>query len=115
MADVIKVLGQLKNPTTLTTLYTVPKSTDVVAIDTVTTISTLFICNRTTGTLTFRVSVHVDGAAIDDSMYLFYDAPIEANTTIAVTSGLTLSTEDVMKVKGSGSGLSFNLFGVETS
>ena len=114
MADSIKVLGQAKNPTSETDLYTVPVTTATVPVESFTTISTLVICNRTTGALTFRASIAVDGGATDDKDYFFYDAPIAANTTITATLGMTMSGADVMRINGSATGLSFNLFGVET-
>ena len=107
MSDIIKVLGQTKNATSETALYTVPNLTQ-------TTISTLAICNRTTGILTFRISIAVAGASIDDIQYLFYDAAINPNTTITVTIGITLGQTDVINAWGDATGLSFNVFGVET-
>lgn len=109
MADVTKVLGQL-NPaaTTITTLYTVPDLTQ-------TTTSSLVVCNRTGGALTYRVSVHVNGAGADDKQFLYYDKSLSANETFASILGLTLGQGDVVKVYASGTGLSINLFGVETS
>jgi hypothetical protein len=108
MADVIKVLGQYANPTSEQTLYTAPNLSQV-------TCSTLVVCNRTSGQLTFRVSVSQAGAATDNKDYLFYDAPLNANSTLTLTIGMTLAQSDVVRIDGSATGLSFNLFGVETS
>ena len=57
MADNLKVLGQLDPAATTTTvLYTVPDKTQ-------TTISSIVAANRTGSAITFRLSVHVAGAA----------------------------------------------------
>ena len=109
MTDVIKVLGQV-NPsaTTTTDLYTVPDLTQ-------TTVSSLVICNFGSNQGTFRVSVHVGGAAADNKQYLYYDKTLAANETFSAVLGLTLNQSDVVKVYASNTGLSFNMFGVETS
>ena len=63
MADAIKVLGQSDvSATTITTLYTVPDLTQ-------TTVSSLVVCNRHSSGITFRVSVHVNGAGADDKQF----------------------------------------------
>ena len=109
MADVIRVLGQVAPAaTTTTTLYTVPNLNQ-------TTVSSLVICNRTGGALTYRVSVHVADAAASNEQYLYYDKTIAANETFSAVLGLTLNQSDVVKVYASNTGLSFNMFGVETS
>ena len=109
MADVIKVLGQAAPTTTATTdLYTVPNLSQ-------TTVSSLVVCNRTGGALTFRVSVHVAGAAASDEQYLYYDKTVAANDSFTAVLGLTLNQSDEVKVRASANGLSFNMFGVETS
>jgi hypothetical protein len=109
VADVIKVLGQsAPAATTTTTLYTVPNLNQ-------TTVSSLVICNRTGGALTYRVSVQVADAAADDKQYLYYDKTLAANETFSAVLGLTLNQSDVVKVYASNTGLSFNMFGVETS
>jgi len=109
VADVIKVLGQsAPSATTTTTLYTVPDLNQ-------TTVSSLVICNRTGGALTYRVSVHVADAAASNEQYLYYDKTIAANETFSAVLGLTLNQSDVVKVYASNTGLSFNMFGVETS
>jgi hypothetical protein len=109
VADVIRVLGQVAPAaTTTTTLYTVPNLNQ-------TTVSSLVICNKTGGALTYRVSVHVADAAASNEQYLYYDKTIAANETFSAVLGLTLNQSDVVKVYASNTGLSFNMFGVETS
>jgi len=109
MADAIKVLGQLDvSATTITTLYTVPDLTQ-------TTISSLVVCNRSGSGITFRVSVHVNGAGADDKQFIFYDETLAATTTRTVVIGMCLGQKDIVKVYSSAANVSFNLFGVETS
>ena len=109
MADEIKVLGQVDAAATTTTvLYTVPNLNQ-------TTVSSLVVCNRTGHQRTFRVSVHVGGATANDKQFLYYDTVMAANTTFSAVLGLTLNQSDVVKVYASSTGLSFNMFGVETS
>ena len=109
MADVIKVLGQLAPAaTTTTTLYTVPNLNQ-------TTVSSFNVCNRTAGALTFRLSIHVAGAGADNKQFIYYDKSVAATDTFSAVLGLTLNQGDVVKVYASNTGLSFNMFGVETS
>ena len=109
MADAIKVLVQLDvSATTITTLYTVPDLTQ-------TTVSSLVVCKRSGSGITFRVSVHVNGAGADDKQFIFYDEALAATTTRTVVIGMCLGQKDVVKVYSSAANVSFNLFGVETS
>ena len=109
MADVIKVLGQLDpSATTPTTLYTVPALNQ-------TTVRSFVVCNRTGGAVSFRLSIHVNDASADNKQYLYYDKSVAANETFTAVLGLTLGQNDVVKVYAGGTGLSFNMFGVETS
>lgn len=108
MADSTKVLGQIRAATTtLETLYTVPDVTQ-------TTCSTLVVCNATNATRTFRVAIRVSGATLSDKQYLYYDKSITGNNTTFATIGMTLDEGDVVSTYASGSGITFNLFGVET-
>ena len=109
MADALKVLGQLdpSAPTT-TTLYTVPDKT-------MTTISSVVAANRTGSAITFRLSVHVDGAGADDKQYLYYNKSVAANDSLTIVIGITLNQDDVLKVYTSAVDMSFNVFGFETT
>jgi len=109
MATALKVLGQ-SNPSaaTLTTLYTVPASTETV-------VSTGVICNRSATATTFRVAVRPAGAAISDEHYLYYDVTIAGNDTFAFTFGVTLEATDVISVYATLATLSFQAFGQEIS
>lgn len=110
MADRIKILGQVAPSTTADTeLYTVPTLYQ-------TTTSSLVICNRTAGQLTYTVSVLASGDTLgaDNKEYIYYAKTLAANETFTAVLGLTLNEGDAVWVKSSADGLSYNLFGVET-
>lgn len=106
MAEVLKGLGQLADPISITALYTVPAATSAV-------VSTIFIANRTAASKTFRVEVWYSGASADNKQVLYADVTISKNDTFAITAGITLATGDSVRVSGSAAGLSFNAFGTE--
>jgi len=110
MTDRIKVLGQIAAAgTTDETLYTTPSLA-------VTTCSTLVVCNTTGGALTVRVSAAIkDAAAPSAEQYLYYGKSVPANDSLFMTIGMTLSEGDAVNVWTSAAGISFTLFGVETS
>ena len=109
MADNLKVLGQVDaSATTVTTLYTVPDMTQ-------TTVSSIVAANRTGSAITFRLSVHVEGASADDKQYLYYDKSVAANDSLTIVIGITLNQKDVLKVYTSAVDMSFNVFGCETT
>ena len=109
MADALKVLGQVDpSATTTTTLYTVPDKT-------MTTVSSIVAANRTGSAITFRLSVHVEGASADDKQYLYYDKSVAANDSLKIVIGITLNQSDVVKVYTSAVDMSFNMFGCETT
>ena len=109
MATTYKVLGQ-SNPsaTTATTLYTVPASTEAV-------VSTLVICNQTSSSATFRISVRPAGASQTAAMYIAYDVVVGGSDSTALTLGITLATTDVITIYTSAATLSFAAFGSEIS
>ena len=107
MPQTHKVLGQ-SNPaaTTLTTLYTVPASTQAV-------VSTITICNTGSSATTYRIAVRPAGAAIATSQYLAYDAALPANDTATLTLGVTLAATDVISVYAGSASVAFAAYGVE--
>lgn len=107
--DKIKILGQISPAAaTPTSIYTVPSVTSTV-------VSTLVVCNRNAVSRIFRINVRENGEATSDKGYLFYGTEMAANTTITVTIGMTLTEGDIVEAYASGTGVSFNLFGVETT
>ena len=107
MPQTHKVLGQVNTAaTTLTTLYTVPSSTQTV-------VSTLNVCNIGTSATTYRIAVRPTGEAIANKHYLVYDSSIPANDSISLTLGLSLATTDIVSVYAANTNLAFSLYGVE--
>ena len=107
MPQTHKVLGQV-NPaaTGLTTLYTVPSSTQTIG-------STLSVCNISSSGTTYRIAVRPTGEAIANKHYLAYDSTIPANDSICLTLGLSLEATDVVSVYAGTANLAFSLYGVE--
>ena len=107
MATTYKVLGQ-SNPaaTTLTTLYTVPASTQTV-------ISTITVANQAATAATYRIAVRIAAAGISAAQYLAYDVSLPANATDTLTLGVTVAATDVISVYASTATMSFNAFGSE--
>lgn len=107
MAQTHKTLFQ-SNPSAAssTDAYTVPASTSAI-------LSSVTVCNRSAAATTFRLSVAVAGAALDNKQYIAYDAPIAGNDSITLTLGITLATTDKVRVYATLATLSFNGFGVE--
>jgi hypothetical protein len=107
MAQTHKVLGQ-SNPAaaTLTTLYTVPGSTQTIC-------STLSVCNTSSTGTTYRVAVRPAGASIATSQYVIYDNAIAGNDSVFLTLGISLAATDIVSVYGATTTLAFSLFGVE--
>jgi len=105
----LKVLGQsAPSATTLTTLYTVPASTQSV-------VSTITICNRSATATSFRIAIRPSGASISNAHYIYYDVAIGGNDTFCATIGITLNSTDVVSVYATLATLSFSLFGQENS
>ena len=107
MATTYKVLGQSK-PTagTLTTLYTVPASTQAV-------LSSLTIANLGPTATTYRIAIRTAGAEISFEDYIAYDVTIPPLDTLTLTLGMTLATTDVFSVESYSGLVAFNLFGSE--
>lgn len=107
MATTYKVLGQ-SNPTatTNTTLYTVPSVTQTI-------VSTISVCNQTSGELAFRIAIRPAGETLAAKHYIAYDAKVAGNDTTFITVGATLNQTDVITVYAASANLSFNAFGSE--
>lgn len=107
MPTVYKVLGQsAPAATTLTTLYTVPSSTEAV-------ISTVVVCNRSATNRTFRLAVRPNGATVANEHYIAFDVTVGASDSTTLTLGITMDAADVLSVYASTTDLSFSAFGSE--
>ncbi len=108
MTEFLKILGQA-TPTAgvLTDFYTTPALTS-------SAISSIIICNQnTTGQIAFRVAMAINGAANISKQYLYYDVPLMANDTFIATIGISLATNDVIRIQTDTANVSFMLFGLE--
>jgi hypothetical protein len=105
----LKVLGQADlAATTLTDVYTVPSSKMAV-------LSSIVVCNRNGSASSYRVAVAPDGVSSDPKHFLVYDAPIDANTSHAMTWGISLSEGDIVRAYSADPNVSVNIFGTEVA
>lgn len=106
MPTAYKVLGQsAPAAASLTTLYTVPASTQAVC-------STLVIANRGVSTF-YRVAVRPGGASIANEHYIVYDAALNQYDSNFLTLGISLAAGDVVSVRSTSGDVSFGLYGAE--
>lgn len=105
MAIAWKILGQ-SNPsaTTLTDLYTVPASTEVVG--------QVIVANRSAVATSFRISLAANGAADDNSQYIAYDVAIAGNAVYS-SPKITIDATDKVRVYATLATLTFTLMGGE--
>jgi hypothetical protein len=106
MPTAYKVLGQsAPAAATLTTLYTVPASTQAVC-------STLVVGNRGVSA-TYRIAIRPGGASIANQHYIVFDAAVNQYDSAFFTLGISLAAGDVVSVYASTADVSFSLFGAE--
>lgn len=110
MPTTYKVLGQSAPANTSNAdLYTVGSGKSAV-------VSTISITNDTGAVATGRVFIRVGGAAAGLNNALVYDTSFAANSTTALTFGITLAATDVITVQTSvANALTFMAFGSEIS
>jgi hypothetical protein len=105
-----KILGQAAPADTSNAdLYTVPASTQTI-------VSTISVTNDTATSATFRIYVRLNGAAAAAVNTLYFDTPLAGNSTLMITSGLSLNAGDIITVQsGTASAFTFQAFGSEVS
>ena len=102
-----KILGQVSpNAATVSTLYTVPASTQSV-------VSTINVCNTTASPTTCRIAAIPNGESLSLKHYIAFDATIGAKDSVSLTIGVTLGTGDTLSVYASTASVSFGAFGSE--
>ena len=107
MASTYKVLGQSKpSADTNSDLYTNPENGQAI-------VSTVAIAN--TGDLadSYRIFIRKDGATASDSNALVHDAIIDSNSTVTMTLGATIDSQDVITVYSRRGNVTFHAFGLE--
>jgi hypothetical protein len=91
---------------TLSTLYTVPSSTQAV-------VSTINVCNTASADATYRIAIVPNGVSITNANYLVFNATIAGNETVAFTQGITMDSGDLLRVFASTASVAFNAFKME--
>lgn len=110
MSEQFRILGQAAPAaTTMADLYT------VVSPVTGTVSSTLSVCNTSTSSTFFRIAVRPAGAALALVHYLYFDAALGGNVTLAITIGITLAPTDVVSVYSDNGLVTFHLYGTEVT
>jgi len=90
--------------TSYVTIYTAPSGV-------VGRISEIDICNGNSTAASFYIHLIPAGGTASTSNALFYNAPINGNTTVQWTGGLALNSGDFIQVKASTTGITFNVSG----
>lgn len=101
-------LAQAEMTTSYVTIYTTPLLTR-------TYVKTLDICNTTAGTLRFYVHLVPKTGVAGVSNALFYNAPINANTTVQWTGSEILTEGDTIQIKASAAGIGVTITGGEAT
>ena len=107
MAEAIKRLGGADIPATSdTSVYAVPAGTS--------TIANIYICNRTSSDITYRLAHTASGSTPANTDYIVYDMTIVGNDTHEYT-GIAMEAGNELVVYASAAGLSVVVNGVEVS
>lgn len=98
-----------------------PGNTNATAILTTTNagstmVTSMYVCNTTGTTATYRIFHDLDGTTYDQTTALFYDVPVAGNTTEVIdfaSRGLALGSRgDALAVRtGTASALTFTAYG----
>jgi hypothetical protein len=107
MANTYKILGQsIPTANTFFDIYAVPSGASAI-------ISTVNVCNITTGNVTFRLAARQANTTLTTKQYIVYDTVIPAQDSIALSLGLTLANTDVLTAFSFQGNVTFNVFGTE--
>lgn len=101
-------LAQAEMTTSYVTVYTTPPLTR-------TYVKNIDICNTTSGVLRFYIHLVPNGASSTTSNAIFYNAPINANTTVQWTGSEILTAGDIIQVKASAAGIAVTITGGEAT
>jgi len=93
---------------TLTTLYTVPASTESI-------FSAINICNISSTSASVRVAFRKSGAEIYPKQYIIYDTIISGNDTFMINQGMSMGATDILSVYASTASVSFTGFYAEVT
>ena len=101
-------LAQAEMLTTYETIYTTPLVTR-------TYVKNIDICNSTGSTQRFYVHLVPKGNSASGGNAIFYNAPINGNTTVQWTGSQILTQGDTIVVKGSAAGIAVTITGGEAT
>lgn len=87
-------------------VYTVPSAKAAV-------VSSIVVANPTTSATTYRIAVVPSGETLALKHWNFFDIPLGANSSTAITLGLTLRAGDKIKVSSDTSNTQFSIYGSE--
>jgi hypothetical protein len=108
MAFTYKTLGQTAPSTTNNAnAYTVPANTEAV-------VSSIFICNVSSASATFKVFQRINGAAAANSNAIAFEQLVPARSTTSIEGKITLGAGDILTVQSSvADALTFTINGSE--
>ena len=101
-------LAQAEATTTYVTVYTTPLLTR-------TYVKNIDICNSTGSTQRFYIHLVPKGDSASSGNAVFYNAPINGNTTVQWTGSQILTQGDTIVIKGSAAGISVTITGGEAT
>ena len=101
-------LAQVELTTSYVTIYTVPSLTRTYVKD-------IDICNTNSGAARFYIHLVPKDNTASVGNALFYNAPINGNTTVQWTGSEILTPGDLIQVKGSTTGISVTITGGEAT
>jgi hypothetical protein len=101
-------LAQAEATTTYVTVYTTPLLTR-------TYVKNIDICNSTGSTQRFYIHLVPKGDSASGGNAVFYNAPINGNTTVQWTGSQILTQGDTIVIKGSAAGISVTITGGEAT
>jgi hypothetical protein len=87
-------------------IYTVPSAKASV-------VSSIVVANPSTSATSYRIAVVPSGETLDLKHWNFFDIPLSANSSQAITLGLTLRAGDKIKVSSDTSNTQFSVYGSE--
>jgi hypothetical protein len=93
---------------TYATLYNTGASTTAV-------LSTIAICNTASASATYRIAIMGSAGTPAAANWLVYDAPIAANDTFFLTTGVTLGNTQFIRVSSSANTVTFSAYVSEIS
>lgn len=109
MPTTYKILGQgLLVANTFTDLYRVPAGSNTI-------VSTVNVCNTTTGNITFRLLARPNGNAVTNAQYLAFNVPVGIYDATAISVGMTLGANDVVTAYSFEGNAAVTVFGTEIS